>query len=151
MTVADLYRNLDRTISRLRPDPLRDLHMIDYAHLTGGVLYHGSLSDLDGTPRATWTYEDAGELVTRDRPLDQETFERLWHGCAASVFQQAIAVDMARPVDPTAFHIVSLVFTQNGAFGRCASLIAAGEIDAEFVAWLQLLNRPDTPAVQPGS
>src|SRR5205823_5713495 len=58
MIAADLYRQLDGIIGRLRPDPGRDLHYIDYAHRVGRVFYHGTVSDLDGPVRSTWTYEE---------------------------------------------------------------------------------------------
>src|SRR5262249_57663276 len=52
----------------------RAMRLIDYGHLRDGVLYHGTVSNLDGTPKSTWTYEDRGAKVTRDRPIDEDGF-----------------------------------------------------------------------------
>jgi hypothetical protein len=60
------------------------MHVIDYGHMRDGVLYHGTLSDLDGSPKSTWTYEDGSEKVTRDLPIDGATFSALWNGIATS-------------------------------------------------------------------
>src|SRR5687767_9507221 len=53
------------------------MHLIDYGHMRDGVLYHGTLSDLDGSPKATWTYEERGKKITRDQPIDKATFDKL--------------------------------------------------------------------------
>ena len=50
------------------------MHLIDYGHMQDGVLYHGTLSDLDGVPKATWSYEKGGKKVTHDQPIDLPTF-----------------------------------------------------------------------------
>src|SRR5436190_310847 len=30
------------------------MHLIDYGHMRDGVLYHGTISDMDGSPKSTW-------------------------------------------------------------------------------------------------
>jgi hypothetical protein len=146
--VADCYRQLDRLISRLGPAPAdRELHYIDYAHRVGAVFYHGSVSDLNGTVHSTWTFEDGGQLVTRDQVIEPETFQRLWSGIAQlPVFRRATAGNMSAPLDPVGHHVVSIVFTENRQFGRCVFLVAADEADEAFGVWLGLLNRPGSSA-----
>jgi hypothetical protein len=145
MFVANLYNRLDELIGGLTPTPGREVHSLDYAHMVGGVLYHGTLSDLDGEVRSTWTYEESGEVVRRDRPLDRKTFEWLWGGVGAlPVFHRNLCNDMGRAIDPTAHHVVSLVFTEGGEFGRCVCLVPADEADEAFGQWLRMLGRPDT-------
>jgi hypothetical protein len=147
MLVRDLYNRLDRFIGRLSPPGEAALGFIDYAHRVGDVLYHGTLSNLDGEVRATWTYEENGEPVTCNRRLDQDTFAWL---CAAlgnlAIFRESLCNDQMEVIDPVTHHVISLVFTENGAYGRCVCLVPASNTDEQFRVWLERLNRPDNPA-----
>lgn len=147
MTVADLYRRLDGLIERLRLPGSRDVHYIDYAFRDSAVFYHGSLSDLDGVIRSTWTYEEDGQVVTRDRPLDSTGFSRLWTGLnILPVFRRSLCNDMSRSVDPAAEHVVSHIYVEKGEVGRCVCLVPVSEGDKAFEVWLGLLQRPDGSA-----
>jgi hypothetical protein len=143
MTVADLYRQLDGLISRFPLAPGRELHYIDYAHRDGDVFYHGTVSDLDGVPRSTWTYEDSGQLVTRDQPIDSETFSQLWGALVQlPVFRRAITNDMGSEINPDVQHIVGIIFTEGLHLGRCVLLVPVDEPDPALAAWLGFLNVP---------
>jgi|GEM_PF-6057524 len=145
MVLADLYNRLDQIIARLGPPPAdREVHYINYAHRIGDVLYHGTISDLDGVARATWTYEEDGKLVTRNNTLEREALDGLWTAMwAIPVFAQTVAGDMGLPISPITHHIVSLIFKVNGQLERCICLIPAGEADPAFANWLVMLTRPD--------
>ena len=119
------------------------MHLIDYAHMRDGVLYHGTISDLDGSPKATWTYEEGGEKVTKDQPIDEAAFNALWNGIADSeVFRRSMVRGPDQQIDPAQFHIVGIGFEQEGRRGRYMFLVPATERDPEFVQWLQALNVP---------
>jgi hypothetical protein len=123
------------------------MHLIDYGHLRDGVLYHGTLSDMDGSPKATWTYEDGGEKVTRDQPIDAATFSALWNGVADSeVFRRCMVRGPDQQIDPARYHVVGVVFQQEGQQGQYLFLVPATERDPGFVRWLQLLNVPQGSA-----
>ncbi|OAI54999.1 hypothetical protein AYO44_13825 [Planctomycetaceae bacterium SCGC AG-212-F19] len=146
MRVADLYHRLDAIQDQmLCSTPGEDRHFIDYAHgAEGVVLYHGSVSDLDGVPKSTWTYEDGGQKVRRDQPIDEQTFRFLWwDGIAGNdVFQRHFAADMAAEVNPFTHHVIGIAFTQNGKPERCIILVPADESDPAFLRWLVALNVP---------
>ena len=119
------------------------MHLIDYGHMREGVLYHGTLSDLDGAPRATWTYEKAGQKVTHDQPIDLPTFRSLWNRIGKlDVFQRNRVRDPDRPVDPAADHVVSIIFGDKEKPQRAYFAIPAGENDPQFLTWLKSLNIP---------
>lgn len=119
------------------------MHVIDYGHMREGVLYHGTISDLDGSPRATWTYEENGKKVTREQPIDAATFGRLWNGVNASdVFKRCKVRDPNREVNPTVDHVVSIVYEKDGQQQRRFFAIPAEESDPEFLGWLKALKIP---------
>jgi hypothetical protein len=124
------------------------MRIIDYGHLRDGVLYHGTLSDLDGTPKATWTYEERGAKVTRDRPLDGETFRALWEGVVGgAVFRRHHVRDPNRAIDPEAYHVIYVEFRMPGVpEKRYLILVPAGETDPDFVRWLEALDVPQGSA-----
>jgi hypothetical protein len=123
------------------------MHVIDYGHMRDGVLYHGTISDLDGTVRSTWTYEEEGEKVTRDRPIDEDTFNSLWNGIAnLDVFRRSLVRDPDRPIDPVSHHVIGIVFAQGEQKGQYLFLVPAGETDPDFARWLEALNVPEGSA-----
>ena len=123
------------------------MHLIDYGHLRDGVLYHGTISDVDGAPKATWTYEERGRKVTRDQPIDAERFSALWNGVAGlEVFRRHLVSRPDQQIDPAGYHVIGVVFQQEGQQGQYLFLVPAGETDPEFVQWLQRLQVPQGSA-----
>jgi hypothetical protein len=122
---------------------ISNMHVIDYAHIRDGVLYHGTVSDLDKSPKSTWTYEQGGRKVTRDQTINQQTFQLLCDGIKDyKVFQKHLVRDSKTRIDPTSFHIVTFIFAEAGQERTHVFLIPAGETDAEFTKWLNALNVP---------
>src|SRR4051812_44802851 len=111
-TSLDLYRRLDQTIAQFAEDVRHDWRWIDYAHgVEGVVLYHGSISDLDGVVRSTWTYEEDGEKVRRDRPMTEETFRFLFDAFGLfEVFRRGFVGDFTTPINPFSHHVIQFAF-----------------------------------------
>lgn len=121
----------------------KDTHLIDYGHMRDGILYHGTLSDLDGSPKATWTYEVRGKKITRDQPIDKATFEKLCTSITSSeVFRRHRASGADKQIDPVRFHVVGIAFDKQGKKGQDLFLVPADEGDAEFSRWLDNLKVP---------
>jgi hypothetical protein len=119
------------------------MYLIDYGHVRDGVLYHGTISRTEGGPKATWTYEDGGEKVTRDQPVDDGTFALLWNGVAEfGVFRRCMAQGPDTPIDPVTHHVIGIVFREDGQQGHYLFLVPAGETDPDFVRWLEALSVP---------
>ncbi|HKB37287.1 MAG TPA: hypothetical protein VKD72_12605, partial [Gemmataceae bacterium] len=112
-------------------------------HMRDGVLYHGPLSDLDGSPKATWTYEDRGKKITRDQPIEQAAFDALWKTITASkVFQRHRVSGAGTQIDPLRYHVVGIVFDKQGQKAKDLFLVPADEGDPEFSQWFDSLNVP---------
>lgn len=119
-------------------------HIIDYGHMQNGVLYHGTFSDLDGTPKATWTFELSGKKTTQTRQLTEEQFDLIWNGVVDSdIFKKSIVVDPQSPVDPIANHVVSVFYSDGQKDLLRNYSIAGSEDDAAFLRWLGLLQIPN--------
>lgn len=141
-----IYHQADQTIDRLRFPVVRVAHVVQYAHQTGGVFYNATLSDLDGTVIATWSYDEEGERVTRDRPMEPSVFTQLWRGIETlSVFRDAFTEQLDRAVDPSQHHIVTLISGRVGEVKREICLVPAASADAGLTIWLEMLGRPDQP------
>jgi hypothetical protein len=119
------------------------MHVISYAHMRDGVLYHGTLSDLDGAPKATWSYEKGGKKVTHDLPLDAPTFRSLWNRVGnLDVFKRNRVRDPDRPVNPEADHVVTIMFGEPNKPQQAHFAIPADEADPQFLSWIKSLNIP---------
>jgi hypothetical protein len=104
---------------------------------------------LDGSPRCTWTYEEHGQKVTREQPIDAATFRTLWNAInTAAVFHRAKIRDPNRKVDPINDHVVSIVYEKEGQQQRRYFAVPAGENDPEFLTWLKTLKIP-TGSLEP--
>jgi hypothetical protein len=126
------------------------MHLIDYGHIRDGVLYHGTLSDLDGEPKATWTYERGGRKVTHDQPMDAATFRSLWNRVGnLDAFKRNRVRDVNREVDPAGTHVISIMFGEPENPQRAHFAIPAGEADPQFLSWLKSLNIPTGSAGPP--
>ena len=119
------------------------MQLITYVHMADGVLYHGTVSSLDGAPTATWTYELSGKKTTVTNLIEDDVFEQLWNAFSEQpVFEQHMVVSPHVPLDPLASHIISLVFRDQQGDGRCTFAIPAAEEETAFHRWLELLAVP---------
>jgi hypothetical protein len=119
------------------------MHLIDYGHRRQGVLYHGTLSDLDGEPKATWTYEKGGRKVTHDQPIDAATFRSLWNRIGnLDVFKRNRVRDANREVDPDGTHVISIIFGESENPQRIYFAVPTDETDPQFLNWVKSLNIP---------
>lgn len=117
--------------------------MIDYGHMRDGVLYHGTISDLDGEPLATWTYELHGEKTTQTRQLSEEAFDAIWNGLVDSqLFKSCLVTDAQAPVDPVSNHIIALFYADKDSQVMHNYSIPANEHDPAFLRWIELIEIP---------
>ena len=120
------------------------MRLIDYGHERNGVLYHGTLSDAEGPPRSTWTYEENGEKVTVEHPIDVEAFEVLWAGITHfEVFQRCRVENPDVPINPATHHVIGARFDNDGEPGQALFLVPNDELDPQFLIWSMTLNVPD--------
>lgn len=118
-------------------------HLIDYGHMKGGVLYHGTISDLDGKSQATWTFELAGKKTTESRELSEEEFDSIWNGIIdCKIFKDCLVTDPKSKVDPIANHVVAVFYTEGDSEILRNYSIPHTENDSTFLKWLDLLQIP---------
>src|SRR4029453_4575563 len=125
------------------------MHAIDYGHKEGDILYHGTVSNLDGDPKATWTYEESGRKVTRDEPIEQMTLAFLCYGLDnLALLRQYVATDPSQQIDPVRFHVISYLGEEGERRSRQIFLIPATERHPDFQRWLAA---PNVPGRSPGT
>lgn len=122
------------------------MHVITYAHVRDGVLYTATLSDLDGMPKATWSYKVNGQRVTRDQVLGPAVFRSLWNRVGnLDVFKRNRSRDPngpVDPVDPVNTHVVTIAFGTPDKPQLTHFSVPADEPDPQFGSWLKSLNVP---------
>ena len=119
------------------------MHMIDYAHVRGAISYHGTISDLDGVPKSTWTCEQDGRKLTQEQPIDQDTFRFLWNGIASlDIFRRHVVRDPDRELDWECYHVIGIVYQRGLKPTHRCFLVPAEESDPEFLGWLEALRVP---------
>jgi len=129
------------------------MHAIDYGHVDSGVLYHGTISNLDGgQPKATWTYEQNGRKVTRESAVEDMTFAFLCSGLTSTnLFRRYAAQDEDQEIDPQANHVVSYLFEEGDDRGRQIFLIPTSERNPDFARWLSALGVPSMKPIAEAS
>jgi Suppressor of fused protein (SUFU) len=126
------------------------MHVINYAHERDGVLYHGTLSDLDGVPKATWSYDVGGKRVTRDPPIDAATFRSLWNRIGSlDVFKRNRVRNPNQQLDPAGTHVIGIAFGDRDEPQQAQFAVPAAETHPQFRDWLKALNVPTPDAGPP--
>lgn len=120
------------------------MRVISYGHFYEGSLVNGTLSDLDGVPKASWTSgATVQDKIRQEHPLDPATFEEVWTGLTQlEVFRRHQVRDPNRKVDPQAEHVVWAAMGEGADQKRAMFAVPAGETDPTFLAWLTKLNVP---------
>ncbi len=109
--------------------------IIDYAYLINNNLYHGTISNLDGVVKATWSYEVSNQKITRDQPITDEVFTSLWNSIAdLDVFSRYFVSDADKLIDPINYHVISIIFNTEEQSGLRTMLIPRNESDPAFFA-----------------
>ncbi len=67
---------------------LKNLRIINFAHEEDGVFTHGTISTLDGAPKASWTFTEDGSELTNHLDVDENDFDSLWDAPNEPVFQR---------------------------------------------------------------
>jgi hypothetical protein len=120
-------------------------HCISYWRIEHGIAYHGTISDIDGVPHATWSYDEAGQRVTRDLPITSESLTFLCRGIAEfDIFRRCLVRSKpgerfpATPADRETNHCILF---EDGPEQRLF-MVPAQEADSDFARWLKALNVP---------
>jgi hypothetical protein len=116
-------------------------HVLSYARVQDGIFYHGTVSDLDGQVRATWSFDEGGQRVTRDLPITKDAFLFLRNGIAQmGVFERWLVRAPGQEVkmDPMNYHCI--IYEEPGQ--QSSFMIPPAEADQDFARWLAALHMP---------
>jgi hypothetical protein len=113
------------------------MNIISYVRQRGVVLYHGTISNADDTPRATWTYEVGGNKRTIDQRVSPHAFESLWNAFSdAAVFARHMVAEPDGAIDPVTSHIITVVFRDEQGDGLTTFAIPVTEqIRSSTAGW----------------
>jgi len=119
------------------------IHLIDYAYSTGGVFYHGTISNLDGILKSTWTLSTGDQKRNFDDPIDAKKFDYLWESVNHfEVFKRTIVTSMDTKMDFYHFQVIGVVDTVNGEQKMTSYLISPAESDPQYKKWIAILGVP---------
>src|SRR5688500_5264990 len=129
------------------------MRVISYGHFYDGSLVNGTLSDLDGVPKASWTSgATVQDKVRQEQALDPATFQEIWAGLTQlEVIRRHQVRDPNRKVDPQAEHVIWAAMGEGADQKRAMFAVPAGEADPTFLAWLGLLKVPRQGMVAPAN
>ncbi|HEX8913107.1 MAG TPA: hypothetical protein VF796_12175 [Humisphaera sp.] len=123
----------------------RDFCVINFVREDDGVFVNGTISTLDGTPRASWTFAQDGGEFTRDLDVDEDDFLALWDAMNEPVFVRHAVRDPDAEMDFRNNYVIGIMFLVRGEAGRVHYLVPAGECDPVWRKWLdgiEALQRP---------
>lgn len=119
----------------------RDARVIDYAHESGGVFYHGTFSLVDGKVGATWTIDDGRGKKSQEMAMGEETFRNIWNQVGdISDFKTGAATDPNQQLDPSSSHVVGVISSIGGKQTAQAYLIRSATASPAFQKWLDTIG-----------
>jgi len=123
----------------------RSICVINFVHEEDGVFVNGTVSTLDGSPKASWTFAQDGDEFTLDVDVEEADFEALWVALNEPFFQRHAVRSAETELDFRTNYIIGVMFDVRGEAGTVAYLIPAGERDPVWQDWLagiQAIQRP---------
>ena len=119
----------------------KDAQIIDYAHQSGGVFYHGTFSLIDGKAGATWTVDDGKGKKSRDMAITEQTFKSIWDAVSnIPDFKTGAAKDPNQQLDPATTHVVGTVSSVGGQQKMQAYMIPTATVSPAFRDWLSKIG-----------
>lgn len=115
----------------------KDVFMVDYAHESDDVFYHGTFSLIEGKVASTWTVDRGGKKESRDISMTEDAFRSIWDGVAdIPDFKAGTVKDPNQQLDTSTHHIVGIVFSLGEQKGMRTCMIPSATASPEFRQWL---------------
>ena len=123
------------------PTPKSNVFMIDYAHESGGVFYHGTFSLVGDKVGATWTTDQGGKKESRSVTMTEATFRSLWDSMnEVEDFKKGTVKDPGQQLDPKTHHVIGIAFRSADGEGMRTHMIPSEGISPAFKEWLGKLG-----------
>ena len=121
--------------------PSKDAQLIDYAHESGGVFYHGTFSLIDGKVGATWTVDDGKGKKSQDITMTDQAFKSIWDSVAdISDFKAGAIKDPNQQMDPSTAHVIGVISNLGGQQRMQTYLIPSAAASPAFRDWLSKIG-----------
>jgi hypothetical protein len=121
--------------------PAKDAQVIDYAHESGGIFYHGTFSLIGGQVGATWTIDDGHEKKSQEMSMTEQTFRSIWDSVKEiSDFKAGAAKDPDQQLDPSVGHVVGVISSIGGKQNAQAYMIPSASASPAFRDWLSKIG-----------
>ena len=115
----------------------QDPCMINIVHEEDGLFANGTISTLDGFPKASWTFDQDGIEFTQIVDVDGDDFDELWNAISKlDVFRRNQVKSQSTEMDFRNYYIVGIAFVSDTRSAQSAFLIPSGEADPEWLHWL---------------
>jgi len=101
---------------------------------------NATISDIDGTPKASWTFRQHDDEFSNTVQLTNNQFSDLWNGLNAPVFTRHAVRDLNAQLDFRTKYVVGVVFNMDGETGRGTFLIPQDETDPDWLEWLRQIR-----------
>jgi uncharacterized protein YegJ (DUF2314 family) len=119
------------------------MRAISYAHVYGEILLHGTISDLDGVPKSTWSYHLDGQDVTQEPEMSEKRFEYLWSALTTNrIFDRWRVSDPSQQLDPNLSHVIGIIWKEAGEQKSHMFMVPWDEDGPAFEEWLEALKAP---------
>lgn len=119
--------------------------IINFVHEEDGIFVNGTVSTLDGTPKASWTFAQDGGEFTQNVDVDEEDFDALWGALNEPVFQRHAIRSADTELDFRNNYVVGVMFSVRGEAGRVTYLIPSVERDPVWRKWLSGIEATQRP------
>ena len=124
---------------------LANLRIINFAHEEDGVFTHGTISTLDGSPKASWTFGEDGGEFTNQRDLDEEDLDALWSVLNEPAFRQHVVRVPDVELDFRVNYLVGIIFKIGDEAGRVTYLVPIAERNPVWTSWLRRIEATQHP------
>jgi hypothetical protein len=119
------------------------ISLIDYAYSSNGVFYHGTISNLDGTPKSTWTLSVGDKKTKLDQQISPEAFAYLWKGIEDfDVFKRTLVTRSDARLDFYHFQIIGVISKENGELRKSTYMVSPDETNPDYQSWIKTLHVP---------
>lgn len=117
--------------------PPKDISAIDYAHVSDGVFYHGTLTLIDGSVGATWTLDDGTNKTSHDIEMTGSTFKTIWDSLGTIPdFKPGAVTDPNQKLDPSVDYVIGVVSSVGGQQKIQTYMIPTATASPAFHEWL---------------
>ena len=101
---------------------------------------NGTISTLDGTPKATWTFAQDGRQSTQTCEVGGDEFDAMWEALSKPAFMRHVVVGPHKELDVRGNYLVGVTSVVQGEPVRHSYLVPVGQRDPVWRQWLARID-----------